>query len=158
MANRSGFLYLIAQGPPDNQMVLLYPGGIAVPRRLEADRPVEIEVAQATFQGASPGRWRLMAILTARPWDLAGWNQRGTLLALRVDKVTPMYCLRDGACAGEFGAQAGSINLEIPPSARKAERPGSQENAADCGRILQQMSLGDSSPALVARFKSLGCR
>jgi hypothetical protein len=42
--------------------------------------------------------------------------------------------------------------------AQNERRPDAKTNAAECARLLQQMSLGDSSAELTARFKSLGCR
>ena len=44
-----------------------------------------------------------------------------------------------------------------PPT--KVERPPEAKgNAAECARLLQQMSLGEASAELAARYKSLGCR
>ena len=38
---------------------------------------------------------------------------------------------------------------------RRVQEPG---NSAECARILQRQSLGESSPELIERVKSLGCR
>ena len=37
-------------------------------------------------------------------------------------------------------------------------RPPGAGNSAECGRIMQSMSLGDSNPRLRERFNQLGCR
>ena len=41
----------------------------------------------------------------------------------------------------------------------KAERPAAvADNSAECARVLQRLSLGDSSPELIQRVQSLRCR
>ena len=80
------------------------------------------------------------------------------------------------ACDAGFAAEELTIEVQPPrkappaaPAERKPDRPaptpppGKPEakagnNAAECARLIQQMSLGDSSAELTARFKALGCR
>jgi serine/threonine protein kinase len=45
-----------------------------------------------------------------------------------------------------------------PPKKNPTATAKTGENTAECGRILQRMSLGDSSPELLNRLKTLGCR
>jgi hypothetical protein len=67
-------------------------------------------------------------------------------------------------CAGRFGAHELTLELRPPPKppapapAPVAKPPAPAANAAECARIIQQMSLGDTSAALSERFRSLGCR
>ncbi len=60
--------------------------------------------------------------------------------------------------------------IALPPAARPATtpkpapapKPAAQaprpDNSAECARILQRMSLGESSPEMIERLKTLGCR
>jgi serine/threonine protein kinase len=50
-----------------------------------------------------------------------------------------------------------------PPVTAKAPRvapapPRNEANASECASVLQRLSLGDSSPELVEKMKTLGCR
>jgi hypothetical protein len=45
-----------------------------------------------------------------------------------------------------------------PDATANERRTDTKANAAECARLLQQMSLGDISAELSARFKALGCR
>jgi hypothetical protein len=45
------------------------------------------------------------------------------------------------------------------PDAGKRERARTESaNSAECARILQRLSLGESSPELLERLKALNCR
>ena len=60
-------------------------------------------------------------------------------------------------------AMSSATQPPVPaPTPRAAPRPARRDSAttneAACASVLQQLSLGDSSPELIQRMKSLGCR
>ena len=75
----------------------------------------------------------------------------------------------DDRPARDAGGDAGARRADAP--AAKPERPrkelgsappqaraGSSDNRAECQRILQRQSLGETGPELIERSKALGCR
>jgi len=68
---------------------------------------------------------------------------------------------RAGETANSPAAAAPVVDRKPPrtTAAAKPQRPDPPKgNSAECARLIQQMSLGDSSAVLNDRFKSLGCR
>jgi hypothetical protein len=173
-SNRAGYVYLVARRAGSPELVLWHPAGLdAAPQRLDANVPREITApAAGSAQTLAAGSWRAVAIVTDQPWDLkaSGWQLKDGVAtnALINSAATPAGCIGGvGPCAGEFGAEAFNIELQPeakatvkPPPPRTTERPpeAKNANAEECTRIIQQMSLGETSAALAARFKQLGCR
>jgi hypothetical protein len=114
-------------------------------------------VVTRSFDGAAPAStwWSARCTQTT-----SGCDQAYGADDLQIDVDTE----RNGSAptAGASPAVASVPKPTRPPrpadAARTERRPDANANAGECARLLQQMSLGDSSAELTARFKSLGCR
>jgi len=181
-ASQAGHLYLVAYREGGNELVLWQPGSLAAGSRIDANRPSEVATSAWAAQLPAAGTWRVMALVTRQPWDLAadGWQARGALVVRGFETPAAAGAAACPPGAGpceEFGAEAFSLTVQPeakppapppevkpakPPAVAKPERteakPANNANSEECARIIQQMSLGDASAALSARFKSLGCR
>jgi hypothetical protein len=182
-SSQPGYLVLLAHREGSNEIVLWQPGGLAAGPRIEANRPSEVSTASWAAQLPSPGAWRAMAVVTPQPWDLAadGWQARGAVVVRSFESpavAANAACPPGAGPCGEFGAEEFGFTVQaearppvVPPEgkpvrppvvAKPVERPeakpANNANNEECGRIIQQMSLGDTSAALAARFKALGCR
>ncbi|WP_240668412.1 serine/threonine protein kinase [Piscinibacter defluvii] len=174
-SSQPGQVYLIGHREGSGQLVLWHPasGGAA---RVESR--LELSPAIWAARPPEPGRWSLVALVSASPQDLAaaGWTARNGVLVREFEGPAPASgdCLAAVTpCNGRFGAQA--IDVEVRPAPAPAPAPAAKPpapapapavarppapagNAAECARLIQQMSLGDTSAALTDRFKALGCR
>ena len=177
-APQAGYLYLAASRAGGNELQLWHPASIGAGQRVEAGVPLEVVPAAWSGAGLAPGRWQAMAIVTREPWDLAadGWKSRGGLVQRGFDGAgTPppgIACPPGAGPCADFGADEFAIEVQAPVApARPAPAPAPKppprttpepapkpQNDAQCGRLLQQMSLGDANPALIARYRALGCR
>ncbi len=173
---QAGYLYVVASRVGGNELQLWHPGALGSAQRADAGKAIEIAPAAWAAQPPAEGRWQVMAILTREPWDPGsdGWQTKGGLITRAFDAAPTAAA---GACppgagpCAAFGAEEAVIEVQAPaplaaaPVERKPPRttpapapaPKSQ-SAEECARIIQQMSLGDTSAALSARFKALGCR
>lgn len=52
----------------------------------------------------------------------------------------------------------GPLERPTPPQKPAARTPERPDNSAECARILQRMSLGESGADMIERLKTLGCR
>jgi len=121
--------------------------------------------------------WQSRGAVTARGFDAAAPATSAPWWAAICTGATP-------ACDQAYGADDLQIDVETERSsaapkelasaaapasrptrapratdaAANERRPEVKANAAECARLLQQMSLGDVSAELSARFKTLGCR
>jgi hypothetical protein len=166
--SQPGHLYLLAQREGSAELVLWHPAGAGAPPRIEAN--VEVHPGVWATKLPEPGTWNLMAFVSAAPQDLAaaGWRLRDGVFVRGFDGAPAgSDCLAAlSPCSGRFGAQA--LTLEIQPAPKPAppapapapvaKPPAPAGNAAECARLIQQMSLGDSSAGLAERFRALGCR
>jgi len=173
-SNRAGYLYLVAQRTGTNELVLWHPASSDARVRVEANARRDVAPAAWAAQAPAPGAWRVTALVTREPWDLAaaGWTARGGALQRSfADGAAPVaalgLCPADRAgCANDFGAETFNVELSAPrprpsappPAAAPPDAAANNANAAECARIIAQMSLGETSAALSARFKALGCR
>jgi serine/threonine protein kinase len=81
------------------------------------------------------------------------------------DAVTDTAQARPAKKSSSPDPRARTVEPRPEPSTSRADVAGRRErapvdagNAAECGRIFQRLSLGDSSPELIERLKSLKCR
>ncbi len=175
-APQAGYFYLVASRVGGHELQLWHPGAAGNPARIEAGAALEIAPAAWAAQWPSAGRWQVMALVTREPWDLAadGWRADGSRLARGFGAlpVSASACPPGAGPCGEFGAEEFALEIAAappPPVARPAPAPAAVRqaapataskpaNAEECARIIGQMSLGDTSAALTARFRALGCR
>jgi hypothetical protein len=174
-APQAGYVHLVAALAGGSELQLWHPG--ATPQRIGAGATLEITPAAWSARPPAPGRWQVMAIVTSQPWDLAadGWREQGGVRVHGFDAAaTPAStpCPPGSGPCDAFGAAEFTLEVRAPapaapvvaaPPERKpppvrATPPAAAQNSEECGRIIAQMSLGDTSPALAARFKALGCR
>ena len=161
-ASQGGYLYLVAQRQGSNELVLWHPNAIDAQQRIEANVASELSATAWAGQAPAPGPWHAMVLVSRQPQDLAaaGWRQRGNAVTRTFDAATSAW----GPEA--FAAEEFNIVLRAdakpprPSQSTAATRPPETKGQAseECARIIQQMSLGDSSDALAARLKALGCR
>jgi serine/threonine protein kinase len=182
-ASQPGYLYLVALREGANDLVLWHPNGLGASQRVDANVPVEFAPSAWADAAASTGVWRGIAIVSSQPWNLAadGWQVRGTQVIRSFATAMPAGTSPCPAGAGPcdaFGAEAFAVTLQPPedkppptvqakppvrpPAATPTRPPERTEakpaNSEECARLLSQMSLGDASAALAARFRALGCR
>ena len=176
-SGQAGYLSLLAYRTGSNELVLWHPAGADGGQRIEANAPTEISAAAWAGQIPAPGVWRLMALVTRQPANpaAAGWRAFGGALVRSFDTgalASSSACpLGAPPCDHDFGAEEFTVDLQpeakLPPPApveHKPARPAPEAkpdgkaNAAECARIIQQMSLGETSADLSERFKRLGCR
>ncbi|MBX3603701.1 MAG: hypothetical protein KF788_00440 [Piscinibacter sp.] len=137
------------------------------------DSGVEIRPAGWSGPALEPGKWNLLAFVSSAPQDLAaaGWRLHDGVFARGFDGAGAggSLCLAAIApCDGRFGAQSATLEVQPAPVAKPPPAPAPPPvakpppapapNEAACARIIQQMSLGDTSAALSERFRALGCR
>jgi hypothetical protein len=177
--SEAGYLYLVAHRAGSNDLVLWHPRTLEGRQPLEAGAASEIAMSAWAGQAPMPGTWRVMAIVTRQPWDLAAdaWQVRGGTVGRVFDGAAAPSAAAAcppgaGPCDGAFGAEEFSVTVEPPsetlpakPSrpttgvTKPVERPEAKGKAnEECARLIQQMSLGEASAGLVERFKALGCR
>jgi hypothetical protein len=179
-SSQPGYLVLLAQREGGNEIVLWQPSGLATGLRIEANVPSEVPTSAWAAQLPSPGAWHAIAVVTRQPWDLSvdGWKTRGPIVVRGFESAAAAnaaVCPPGTGPCDEFGAEEFGLTVQPeakalvtpppegkpvrPPVAKPVARPEAKPaNNEECARIIQQMSLGDSSAALAARFKALGCR
>jgi hypothetical protein len=173
-APQAGQLYLVASRAGGTELHLWHPATAGGGARVGAGTTLEVAPAAWAAQWPAAGRWQVMAIVTREPWDLAadGWRADGPAFVRSFGALptSTAPCPPGAGPCVEFGAEEFTIELAAPapppvakpppvrqaaPAPAPAPRP---QNAEECARIIAQMSLGDTSAALSARFRALGCR
>ena len=187
-ASEAGYLQVFGYRAGAPEVAYLHPQRPDDQAPIQAGVPIKITLPAWASAPPLPSSWRLLVIVSRQQRARAtGWQLRGTEYAYAfADGAAAAAAPFWGAPVCPAGAQSCSDNIgatvlafdlaaddrksgvggstpidrprKDPAASPPQPRAGSADNRAECQRILQRQSLGETSAELIERANALGCR